>query len=331
MAWAFLLLISTRCPSGVNIRNAPNNSNANKPTLKQQIPLRPLRHSGLFEEFTHFLTLLLCCTHAAVAGAAYPGCMTQSDATQSYIRFYDQVLSEISSGKVEQGINILVGMLDAIALQEGALEQARRALQSHLLHRMLLEDPICAFAAERPGDSRGLAAIIADKGCAPQISSTGLRLFAATSSQPIARAILSRQVGMDRLLARVGMAGIAVRSERPQGFKARGLLDIICASDAADRLKGPALGAELASLRTSLSGQGRIILSAALPDHLGAGWRSICLNWNPQTHDEQSLTQAAAMAGLTAHTYRDEADCFVWAELRPAQNSQQEGDESNGY
>lgn len=257
--------------------------------------------------------------------------MTQQSSTSCYDRFYDQVLNEISTGKVEQGINVLVGMLDAIALQGGALEQARTSLQGHLLHQMLLEDPLCAYAKMRPGDSLGLAAIMASKSGDVQIGATGQKLFAATRSQPIARALLHRQASVDRLLSRAISDGQSVLDCRLSGTDAGGSFALICASDLADRLESPALTEALAKMRTSLSDRGRIILSSALPNHLGAGWRSVCLNWNPNTHDEQGLTLAAASAGLTARTYRDEADCFVWAELRPQIDPHSRGGESHGY
>ncbi len=257
--------------------------------------------------------------------------MTQQTAAHSYSRFYDQVLNEITYGKVEQGINFLVGMLDAADQQTGALRLARAELRDHLLHRLLLEDPLCAHGATRPNDSVGLTAILAGKFPAKGTSPTGMKLFAATQCQPIARALIDRQASIERIKARMADDGLAVLDCAQANIAGDGPFDLICATGLADRLESPLLTAELVRLRRCLSGTGRIIVSTTLPHHLGAGWRSACLNWNPCTYDEQELAQAAAKAGLTARIYRDEADCFGWAELRPEPQSRQGGDESHGH
>ncbi len=243
--------------------------------------------------------------------------MTQHNAALSYRRFYDQVLSEISAGKIEQGINVLVGMLDAAHFQGAVFDEARAALDGHLLHQLLLRDPLCAHAAACPGDSVGLAALLARPDDNMGTGSTSQKLFAVSKSQPIARALLNRKTNVARLIARAAKDGLLV-GDGTEGATARGRqYDLICASGLAERFWGKPLVEALAHHRACLSDRGRIVLCAALSDHLGAGWRIACLNWTPCTHDERSLTEVAAAAGLSARTYRDEADCFVWAELRP--------------
>jgi hypothetical protein len=262
-----------------------------------------------------------------------------------YTRFYDHVLTEISAGKVNDGINLLVGMLDTVDIGPGSLAQAKRELSGHSLARMLLEDPSVADAEARPNDT---AARIGMIGCVPaggQISSTGRRLFEVTSELTFARALRQRRDSFEQRFTRAwqlgqkicvlisGGADAASQLSGADFSKAtvidaddaqRGLrlaadneqrFDLILAPDLFDRTVEPALAQILELMAASLSHNGGIIVAALLPHHLGAGWRSACLNWNPHCHDEAALARIAAKAGLTARTYRDETDCILWGEL----------------
>jgi hypothetical protein len=241
-----------------------------------------------------------------------------------YTRFYDQVLTEISAGKVNDGINLLVGMLDTVDIGPGSLAQAKRELSGHSLSRMLLEDPSVADAEARPNDTAARIGMIGRAGTDSDISSTGRRLFEVTSELTFARALRQRRISFEARSTRASQLGQnitlvnntadaerCVRLAENDGQR----FDLILAPDLFDQTAEPALSHILKSLATCLSANGSIIVAALLPNHLGAGWRSACLNWNPHCHDEAALARIAASAGLSARTYRDETDCIIWCEL----------------
>ncbi len=260
-----------------------------------------------------------------------------------YTRFYDHVLTEIEAGKVHDGINLLVGMLDAVGLQPGSLAQARHELRSHNLSNMLSEDPLIAHAEALPHDPAQRIRMLSRPTASNEISSTGRRLFEATSDLTFARGIRQRRASFDLKLSRAVQQGqriglldrdganslrqfesvdisnitlIDVDDVRDEAsFRPR--FDQILAPDLLDRHAAPTLITILERLRASLVEQGSIVVAALLPKHLGAGWRSACLNWNPHCHDEAALASIATSAGLIARTYRDESGCIVWAELKP--------------
>lgn len=262
-----------------------------------------------------------------------------------YTRFYDQVLTEIAAGNVSDGINLLVGMLDTVDIGPGSLAQAKRELDGHSLSRMLLEDPSVTDAAARPGDIAMRLGMIGYAAAGNDVSSTGRRLFAVTSELTFARALRQRRESFDRKFIRAWELGqkmcvltsgegkadgqisgadfskatiikiddaegsFRLVSENPPGF------DLILAPDLFDRTTEPALSNLVKSMAACLSENGSITVAALLPHHLGAGWRSACLNWNPHCHDEAALARLAESAGLIARTYRDETDCIIWGEL----------------
>ena len=262
-----------------------------------------------------------------------------------YTRFYDQVLTEISAGKVNDGINLLVGMLDTVDIGPGSLAQAKRELSGHSLARMLLEDPSVADAKARPNDTAARIGMIGRAAPGSDISSTGRRLFEVTSELTFARALRQRRESFETRFTRAwqlgqkicvlisGGADAASQLSNADFSKAtvidaddaeRGLrlaaddaqrFDLILAPDLFDRTVEPALSQILKLAGASLNANGSIIVAALLPHHLGAGWRSACLNWNPHCHDEAALARIASTAGLTARAYRDETDCIIWGEL----------------
>ena len=235
-----------------------------------------------------------------------------------YTRFYDQVLTEITAGKVSDGINLLVGMLDTVDIGPGSLAQAKRELSGHSLARMLLEDPTIADAEARPNDVTARIGMIGEATPATDISSTGRRLFEVTRELTFARALRQRREGFAARYARASQLRqkVCVLTEHHEDtLDSAGEFDLILAPDLFDHSIEAALSNILKSAATSLSANGTIIAAALLPHHLGAGWRSACLNWNPHCHDEAALARIAANAELSARTYRDETDCIIWGEL----------------
>ncbi len=263
-----------------------------------------------------------------------------------YTRFYDQVLTEINAGKVHEGINQLVGMLDVVGLGSGSLAQAKRELRGHSLCQMLLEDPSVAAAEARPNEPDARVRMIGGTAPSDDISSTGRRLFEVTSDLTFARALRQRRESFDLRLSNAWRQGQKICVLASDGCslvrQLRGadssnitiidieeasdaiclaaqtspFFDLILAPDLLDRDATPALSEILRPMAACLGAHGSIVVAALMPQHLGAGWRSACLNWDPYCHDEGALAKLAASAGLTARTYRDETDCIVWCELK---------------
>jgi hypothetical protein len=235
-----------------------------------------------------------------------------------YTRFYDQVLTEISAGKVSDGINLLVGMLDTVDIGPGSLAQAKRELSGHSLARMLLEDPTVADAKARPNDTAARIGMIGEAIAAGDISSTGRRLFEVTSELTFARALRQRREGFASRYTRALQLGqkVCVLADNCEDtLDSAGAFDLILAPDLFDQTVEPALSNFLKSAAARLKTDGSIVVAALLPHHLGAGWRSACLNWNPHCHDEDAFSRIAASAGLHARTFRDQTDCILWGEM----------------
>lgn len=276
-----------------------------------------------------------------------------------YTRFYDQVLTEIESGKVHEGINLLVGMLDTVDLQAGSLAQARRELRGHSLCQMLREDPVVAHADAQPDCHAERLRMIGRSSAGAETSSTGRRLFEVTRELTFARALRERRDSFDLKLSRAWRQGQNIcliddnsnallsgldgsdesnitvvdleEVSRTLSCDANNHLpfDLMLAPGLLDRCNPPELQNILELMRATLSNQGSIILAGLTPQHLGAGWRSACLNWNPQCYNELDLARIALDAGLVARMYRDETDCIVWAELRNALKACNEGETSH--
>jgi hypothetical protein len=275
--------------------------------------------------------------------------MTTHISSIEFNRFYDSVLHEMELGRIDQGINLLVGFLDALHFRGSALCEARQVLAEHMLHQMLLEEPLYAYAARWPSDFAGLVSIAANTSVSRHISQTGLRLFEATRNLPLIRALRQRQLdghqicllhkGKDPVHAALtgrdlsNVTIIDTDADDPFHFVAGHKLkfDLICMADVADGLDGAALTALLCQTSDIFSPTGTAILSALRPDHLGTGWGAVCLNWKAQTHEASALQRAANEAGFSAQIYGDQSDCFIWAELRPAQFSRPAGNTNHAY
>ncbi len=100
-----------------------------------------------------------------------------------HTRFYDQILSTIEIGQVRDGINQLAGMLDGLTGDAVAFAAAGAALHRHPLHQLLRQDPLATAKGQYPNFG----------GESGNISSTGRRVFEATSALPFIKALQERQ------------------------------------------------------------------------------------------------------------------------------------------
>lgn len=121
--------------------------------------------------------------------------------------FYDQILTEIQSGNVKDGITLLVGMLDAVCHDGSTFAAATASLKSHNLWSLLLEDPICASANATPRQPALLVDLICDQAAPASTSSTGQRLFEVTLSLTFARAVRERAKLAEEKLVRAWQTG----------------------------------------------------------------------------------------------------------------------------
>ncbi len=264
-----------------------------------------------------------------------------------FTHLYDHVLAELEFGRTETGINLLVGMLDAAEMQSVANGSARNELRDHPLQAMLLEDPMLADAFARPSNPVHRVNMLHENGFDNDVSSTGRRLFAATSEIAFARALRRRREHAERKLGRAWRAGqkiwliadpqydlasslngfdtsnIHVSSENearktstPDAV-AGSKFDLILAPHLPDQLTAPAMQQASAWLCSQLSDSGEFTTSVLLPGHPGTGWRRACFRWEPKCHDDGALARMTA-PGLTTHSYCDETGCIAWLEMRRA-------------
>ncbi len=267
--------------------------------------------------------------------------MTNNKSSMTHAAFFNSVLTQIELGKVEQGINLLSGMLDAACMQGASLIEAFAHLKQNMLHQVLLMEPGYRYAANHKGDSVGLYAAIASAENIKDLGATGQRLCSVIATLPIVRALQQRQSRYEQLTLRAWQAGSRIcllefpLSETFAGRDVSNItsmdmldikhsqfinksFDLICAPSLADTYDDAALTAALLHLKTMLAPNGRIIISSVLPLHLGTGWRLTCLNWDANTHSDEALLCCAAQSGFIANICRDESGCTAWCELRIA-------------
>jgi hypothetical protein len=302
-------------------------------------------HRVKYSFFTPFLTIFLRSLHGPIALAGYCFGMSTARTKMHFTHLYDHVLSELEFGRTETGINLLVGMLDAAEMQNAANCSARNALHDHPLHAMLLEDPMFADALQRPSNPVHRVNMLNQPGVDDRLSSTGRRIFAATSEIAFTRALRHRREHAQRKLCKAWRAGekiwliadprydllssldgfdvsnILVSSENearessaPDAV-AGSKFDLILAPHLPDQLGGRAMQQASIWLCRHLSSTGEFATSALLPGHPGTGWRRACFSWEPKCHDDRALARMAA-PGLTKHSYRDETGCIAWLEIR---------------
>jgi hypothetical protein len=273
--------------------------------------------------------------------------MSKARNEMHYNRLYDHVLSELEFGRTENGINMLVGMLDVAELGNGAARQASAQLQQHPLYQMLIEDPLLADAELWPSNPVRRVNMLQQSGFDDGVSTTGRRLFAATSDIAFTRALRLRREHAERKLLRAWRMGqkiwliadpgcgmmaalgtvdtgnITVSSEAAirelpmqQSFE-RSTFDLVLAPHLPDLLAARAMRQLTGWLSNHLNKSGEFATSALLPGHPGAGWRRACFNWEPNCHDDGELARMSAR-GFSTQCYRDETGCVAWVEMRRA-------------
>jgi hypothetical protein len=282
-----------------------------------------------------------------------------------YAQFYDQVLAELLSGSFSQGINLLVGMLDAVGKNSANQKLAFEKLHAHDLYFFLAQDPLIASANCSSPQYLSAIDFICEPYLDPCVSSTGRRLFEVTSQLTFCRAVRDRRAitaakiksawqlgqsvcifGTSQLRAIGPLAGqnlsnvtlICQDEASSADLSARfgqsptilqidpgrvwyfpteiGIgFDFICAGDLPDRTETDALADVLLMLRDRLTPTGKIVVTSFVPEHLGAGWRSACLQWPITCYREADFINLGTCVDLNTRTYRDATNSVVWCEL----------------
>lgn len=260
-------------------------------------------------------------------------------------QMYDHVLAELEFGRIEAGINLLVGILDAAESAESETSHAHAALQAHPLNAMLLEDPLCADAQLRPDNAAHRVNMLRSGSFGIQVSSTGHRLFAASRNIAFARALSSRHEHAKQKLCRAWQQGlniwliadaqhnlleslrnmdtsnICISSENDligaagKDDISEQKFDLIFAPHLPDKLSAPRLKDIIQKLKIQLTQSGVLAMSSLLPGHPGTGWRRACFGWDPACHDDEELA-AMATSGFISNRYHDDTGCVAWVELR---------------
>lgn len=243
-------------------------------------------------------------------------------ALQSHQQFFDRVLGEYEAGHAGNAVLMLSGMLDAALGRGERLGELRRTFAAHPLGAM------CSLATK---SDNGLGDSVARLGFA-----RGLAARRELGAQAIERAW---QAGKQVLLLDCGERGELVRlkgrelenisAEHSQPDQHATLVsryglaaadpehrfDLIVATAWPDGCSPEELAARITRATTRLSPDGRLLLSAFVPGHLGWGWQAVCMGRELHCHDEASLAAAAAQAGLAINQFRDGSGSLIWAEL----------------
>ncbi len=125
----------------------------------------------------------------------------------THSRFYDSILTELQAGNVQDGVTLLVGMLDSERGEAFAADSASVELKAHDLWQLLQHEPLCAQAATDPNDSHALGDILCHGASPSATSSTGQRLFAVTRELTFSRAFRERRRQASEILIRAWQAG----------------------------------------------------------------------------------------------------------------------------
>ncbi len=125
-------------------------------------------------------------------------------------RYFDQILNVIERGNLEGGLTLLAGQLASANLNRQSMNDARKNLRAHQLHRLLLEDPYTARAFHKPrgyaGDAQ-LIDLIYDRQVPDSTSDQGRSVFAVTSEFPTSAAVRSRRDHAETILLAAHQAG----------------------------------------------------------------------------------------------------------------------------
>ncbi len=260
--------------------------------------------------------------------------MLQSQPNETFSGLYDSVLAEIEIGHADQAVNRLVGILDAVELHAASAASAKCQLHVHMLFELLRRDPLCSNRSrEFPDEAAG------------HRSPTGERLSAITGKLPLIRALRQRHELIEKRIVRAWKQGQSVCIIGDSGVRAFDAVancdranvvelslssfqaadrrfDLVTSLHLADTLDRQTLQDFLKLAKLRLKQDGTLALAALRSGHQGTGWRRICLNWHPETHDEATLADGGKAAGLNTHIYRDESDCILWSDFRATEHTQ---------
>jgi hypothetical protein len=107
--------------------------------------------------------------------------------------------------------------------------------------------------------------------------------------------------------------------------------DLICADDVTDGLTTETLTQLAIAASSCLAPEGRLILAGFAPNHLGSGWRKICLGWDIFCHNENDFHKLGEAAGLTSRLCRDATNSVVQAMISKTFQPKSWGAQSDGY
>jgi hypothetical protein len=125
----------------------------------------------------------------------------------TYSLFYNQVLSELMSGTFQDGVNLLVGMLDNVSHDSATKRSAAAALREHDLDAFLSEHPFYKAQDNTKGRTASLANLFCGDDLDTNVSTTGRRLFEATNQLTFARAVRDRRKCTTKSLTRAWQSG----------------------------------------------------------------------------------------------------------------------------
>lgn len=270
--------------------------------------------------------------------------------------FLNQVLSEIEAGHTGEALLMLSGMLDGAVTNDGDLTLWRQSLKGHPIHKIVLDMLASLHVIKNsecvdrqllgapqligPAGSKAITEIVSKLGFVRAMAARRLLLQQTIGEvwRIGGRIALSEQ---DRIDALDGLGGLdmqnvhflsqelhlctsctSVDGDIPQHDKpCPGQFDLILASNLADHLEQNALARICAGFAERLKYDGRIVLSAFAPGHLGQGLHQLCVNPDLVCHTEETLQQTACVAGLIITSFRDASDSLIWAEMRHEPNN----------
>ena len=273
----------------------------------------------------------------------------------NHTQFYDRVMQQVEVGHARNALIQLSGMLDASGMNSGGLAAAGDALRRHDLFALLRR----AQCPEPDTSTSAIPTLLRAPSLLPSFDPTAQMLFTAMREIPPVHAILKRGDHAGRIIAQAWKEGRSIclsgtgysdalrildgrdlgnvtvcgASELPRAavrqrfdtladaLEAGACFDLIYAPDLLFETAQDRLAETFSAVAASLTADGTALMSSLLPDHLGSGWRKLCLAWEPHCHAEEPLAHAAQAAGVTARFYDDREGCILWCEVACAQNS----------
>ncbi len=266
-------------------------------------------------------------------------------------RFFDQILAQIEVGHAKSALTQLSGMLDAINMSESGLDEACDALHQHDLFTLFKG---ARFGAEKGNPQNRAVPWILTRGDQTNGLDPSTRMLAkAMQDLPPVHAILKREDhampiimhawqrgrsiclsggNLSTALCKLGrrdLSNISIcgPNERDDPSLRQHYLtlddalsgsetyDLIYTPDLLFETKPADLAATVSRLVARLAPFGTALLTSLTPGHLGSGWRKLCLGWYPNCHADQSLIEAAQLAGAKVRIYSDPEGCILWCEV----------------